>query len=56
MPYRIDFENYETAPAPAQVVTISDFLSDNFATVTMPGRMKTPTGYTEPFNVHLRTA
>lgn len=33
-----------------------DFLSDNFATVTMPGRMKTPTGYTEPFNVHLRTA
>jgi len=33
-----------------------DFLSDDFATVTMPGRMKTPTGYTEPFTVHLRNA
>jgi hypothetical protein len=33
-----------------------DFLSDNFATVTMPGRMKTPSGMTEPFNVHLRNA
>lgn len=33
-----------------------DFLSDDFATVTMPGRMKTPTGYTEPFTVHLRDA
>ena len=30
VPYRIDFENYETAPAPAQVVTISDFLSADF--------------------------
>lgn len=33
-----------------------DFLSDDFATVTMPGRMKTPSGYTEPFTVHLRNA
>lgn len=33
-----------------------DFLSDEFATITMPGRMKTPTGYTEPFTVHLRNA
>lgn len=33
-----------------------DFLGDNFATVTMPGRMKTPTGMTEPFTVHLRNA
>lgn len=33
-----------------------DFLSDNFATVTMPGRMKTPTGYNSPFTVDLRTA
>lgn len=33
-----------------------DFLSDDFATVTMPGRMKTPTGYIEPFTVHLRNA
>lgn len=33
-----------------------DFLGDDFATVTMPGRMKTPTGYTEPFTVHLRNA
>lgn len=33
-----------------------DFLSDDFATVTMPGRMKTPSGYTEPFTVHLRDA
>jgi hypothetical protein len=33
-----------------------DFLSDEFATVSMPGRMKTPVGYTEPFTVHLRNA
>lgn len=33
-----------------------DFLSDNFATVTMPGRMKTPSGMTEPFTVHLRNS
>lgn len=33
-----------------------DFLNDNFATVTMPGRMKTPAGYTEPFSVDLRDA
>jgi hypothetical protein len=33
-----------------------DFLGDDFATVTMPGRMKTPSGYVEPFNVHLRDA
>jgi hypothetical protein len=33
-----------------------DFLSDDFATVTMPGRMKTPAGFTEPFTVHLRDA
>lgn len=33
-----------------------DFLSDNFAVVSMPGRMKTPSGYTEPFTVHLRDA
>lgn len=33
-----------------------DFLSDDFATVTMPGRMKTPSGFTEPFTVHLRDA
>lgn len=31
-----------------------DFLSDDFATVTLPGRMKTPSGFTEPFSVHLR--
>ena len=29
-PYRIDFENYETATAPAQYVTVSDFLSADF--------------------------
>lgn len=33
-----------------------DFLSDEFATVTMPGRMKTPAGFTEPFTIHLRDA
>lgn len=33
-----------------------DFLSDDFATVTMPGRMKTPAGFLEPFTVHLRDA
>lgn len=33
-----------------------DFLGDDFATVTLPGRMKTPAGYTEPFTVHLRDA
>lgn len=33
-----------------------DFLADDFGTVSLPGRMKTPTGYTEPFTVHLRDA
>lgn len=31
-----------------------NFLADDFGSVTMPGRMKTPTGFTEPFTVHLR--
>ncbi len=30
IPYQIDFENYESATAPAQHVTISDFLSSDF--------------------------
>lgn len=30
-----------------------DFLSDEFATITMPGRMKTPAGFNEPFTVQL---
>lgn len=33
-----------------------DFLGDDFGTVSLPGRMKTPTGFTEPFTVHLRNA
>lgn len=33
-----------------------DFLADDFNTVSLPGRMKTPTGFTEPFTVHLRDA
>lgn len=33
-----------------------DFLSSDFATVEMPGRLKTPSGYTEPFTVDLLTA
>lgn len=33
-----------------------DFLADDFNVVTLPGRMKTPTGFNEPFTVHLRTA
>lgn len=33
-----------------------DFLSDGFATVTMPGRMKTPAGFPAPFNIHYPTA
>jgi len=32
-----------------------DFLSNDFNTVSLPGRMKTPTGFTEPFTVDLRT-
>lgn len=31
-----------------------DFLADDFNTVSMPGRMKTPVGFTSPFTVHLR--
>lgn len=31
-----------------------DFLADNFNTVALPGSLKTPAGFTEPFNVHLR--
>lgn len=30
-----------------------DFLSDDFAEVTLPGRMKTPSGFTEPYRVRL---
>lgn len=33
-----------------------DFLADDFNTVSLPGRMKTPSGMTEPFTVHLRDA
>jgi hypothetical protein len=33
-----------------------DFLKNDFNTVGMTGRMKTPTGYTEPFTVALRSA
>lgn len=33
-----------------------DFLADDFNTVSLPGRMKTPTGFVEPFTVHLRDA
>lgn len=33
-----------------------DFLADDFNSVSMPGRMKTPTGFTSPFSVHLRNA
>lgn len=33
-----------------------DFLSDDFATVTMPGSMKTPAGKSEPFTVELRNS
>lgn len=28
-----------------------DFLQDDFATISLPGRMKTPAGFTEPFTV-----
>lgn len=33
-----------------------DFLGDDFGTVSLPGKMKTPTGGTEPFTVDLRSA
>jgi hypothetical protein len=33
-----------------------DFLADDFGTVSLPGRMKTPAGFTEPFTVQLRNA
>lgn len=33
-----------------------DFLAGDFNSVSLPGRMKTPVGFTEPFNVHLRDA
>lgn len=33
-----------------------DFLADDFNTVSLPGRMKTPAGFNEPFTVHLRSA
>ena len=33
-----------------------DFLQDDFATISLPGRMKTPTGFTEPFIVRQRTS
>jgi hypothetical protein len=33
-----------------------DFLADDFNAVSLPGRMKTPTGFTEPYTVALRDA
>lgn len=33
-----------------------DFLGDDFGTVVLPGKMKTPTGLTEPFTVELTNA
>jgi hypothetical protein len=33
-----------------------DFLADDFNTVTLPGRMKTPSGFLQPFRVTQRTA
>lgn len=33
-----------------------DFLADDFNTVSLPGRMKTPAGFVEPFTVDLRSA
>jgi hypothetical protein len=33
-----------------------DFLSDGFGTVSMPGRMKTPSGFPAPFNIHFTSA
>lgn len=33
-----------------------DFLQDDFATVSLPGRMKTPVGYNEPFIIVLDDA
>lgn len=33
-----------------------DFLGDDFGSVSLPGRMKTPTGYNTPFTVDLRDA
>lgn len=33
-----------------------DFLSNDFASISLPGRLKTPTGKTEPFQVQLLNA
>ena len=33
-----------------------DFLSNEFASISLPGRLKTPTGKTEPFQVQLLNA
>lgn len=33
-----------------------DFLSNDFATISLPGRLKTPVGKTEPFEVQLLSA
>lgn len=33
-----------------------DFLSDNFASISLPGRLKTPAGKTSPFEVQLLNA
>lgn len=33
-----------------------NFLADNFNTVTLPGRMKTPSGFTSPFKVRMLDA
>jgi hypothetical protein len=33
-----------------------DFLADDFGNISLPGKMKTPTGKTEPFTVELRNS
>ncbi|MEN9317354.1 MAG: hypothetical protein RIS35_3747 [Pseudomonadota bacterium] len=46
LPYRVTV--YEAIIAADSAF---DFLQDNFASISLPGRMKTPTGFTEPASV-----
>lgn len=62
--FKLDGKNF--VDSAAVIVTVHEaviaadaafnFLADDFGSVSLPGRMKTPTGYNEPFTVHLRNA
>ena len=53
----LDFEILLQSDAPRHAIAdVFDFLQDDFATLSLPGRLKTPAGRQEPFTVTLLDA